>query len=107
MNLNALDEQIAELSAGHRSRETTNVKSKLSTLRKQWEALRQKARAEEEMVSGQVGKWHQFQHAMGQLEEWLDKSEKYLAEPAGTGTSLADIKDQLAKHAVRLVEYTI
>lgn len=98
-SLNSLDEQVADLSSGQRSRETMNAKSRLAAMRKQWEALKQKSKLEGEVVSGQVDKWHQFQHALSSVESWMERAERYLDEPAGKGLSLADVKQQQTKHA--------
>lgn len=98
--LNSLDDQINDLSGGQRSREIANIKSRLAAMHKQCEVLKQKARLEGEVVSGQVDKYRQFQDALGAVDRWAERTERYLVEPIGKGLSLADIKQQQARLAV-------
>ncbi len=96
-----LESDGGELAQGFRTRESANVKSKLGSLRRQWEDLCTKSEEESSNLSSHVTHWNQYQSDIEQLIPWLDSAEAQLKQPAGQATNLDDAKQQHANHKVR------
>ena len=88
------------MSQNFRSRETAALKTKLATIRRQWEALCSRAKDRSSALSGRVDHWQSYQALSQQLLPWIVKAEKYCATELPKCSSLDEAKDLHDVHEV-------
>lgn len=98
--LEQLEKEGRELAQGFRSRESTSVKTKLATLRRQWETLCMRARDESSTLTTSVSHWQVYVRNLQTILPWLDRAEKYLSEEAGRSPALEEARNQYDQHQV-------
>lgn len=100
ITLENLEKDARGLSQNFRSRETAALKSKLSTVRRQWEALCARAKDRSSALTGSVAHWQMYQNLAQQLMPWVVKAEKYCATELPKCSSMEEAKDLYDLHQV-------
>ena len=103
-NLEQLEKIGRELAHGFRSRESAGVKSRLATLRRQWESLCSRAKDESSTLSTSVTHWQAYVSYLQIIMPWLDEAERYLAQEAGRSLTLEEARAQYDQHQAFLRE---
>lgn len=95
-------ENLEKEARGHtqnfRSKDTTALKSQLSSLRRQWESTCSHAKEMSNALSGNVAHWQKYQALQEQLVPWMLKAEKYCATELPKSSSLDEAKDLYQLH---------
>ncbi|XP_041351119.1 nesprin-1-like [Gigantopelta aegis] len=104
ITLENLEKDARGLSQNFRSRETAALKSKLTTIRRQWESLCARAKDRSTALSGNVAHWQRYQSLQEQLMPWIVKAEKYCATELPKCSSLEEAKDLYDLHQSFLQE---
>ena len=105
ITLENLEKDARGLSQNFRSRETAALKSKLSTVRRQWEALCARAKDRSSALTGSVAHWQMYQNLAQQLMPWVMKAEKYCATELPKCSSMEEAKDLYDLHQVSVVSH--
>ena len=100
VTLESLEKDAKGLTQNFRSRETAALKSKLASVRRQWENLCARAKDRSTALSGSVAHWQRYQTLHEQLMPWIVKAEKYLATDLPKCASLEEAKDLYDLHQV-------
>lgn len=79
ITLENLEKDARGMSQNFRSRETSALKTKLSSVRRQWESLCSRAKDRSSALTGSVAHWQMYQNLNQQLMPWIEKAEKYCA----------------------------
>lgn len=98
--LELLEKTGKDLVQGSRTKETAAVKSKLSSLRRQWEVLKTQAEDDNATLSSHASHYTEYQNLVEDLSPFLKKAEKYLQEERGRCGSLDDSQEQHQQHLV-------
>ena len=101
ITLENLEKDARGLSQNFRSRETAALKSKLTSVRRQWESLCARAKDRSTALSGNVAHWQRYQSLQEQLMPWIVKAEKYCATELPKCSSLEEAKDLYDLHQVK------
>ncbi|KAL8590280.1 hypothetical protein ACOMHN_006396 [Nucella lapillus] len=104
ITLENLEKDAKDLTQNFRSRETTALKSKLTSVRRQWEGLCSRAKDRSTALSGNVAHWQRYQTLQEQLIPWIEKAEKYCATDLPKCSSLEEAKDLYDLHQAFLRE---
>lgn len=105
ITLENLEKDARGLSQNFRSRETAALKSKLSTVRRQWEALCSRAKDRSSALTGSVAHWQMYQNLAQQLMPWVVKAEKYCATELPKCSSMEEAKDLYELHQVNFLVF--
>lgn len=100
MTLENLEKDARGLTQNFRSRETAALKSKLTSVRRQWEALCARAKDRSTALSGNVLHWQKYQNYLEKLMPWITKAEKYCATQLPKCASVEEAKDLYDIHQV-------
>lgn len=100
ITLENLEKDAKGLTQNFRSRETAALKSKLTSVRRQWESLCSRAKDRSTALSGNVAHWQRYQMLHEQLMPWIVKAEKYCATELPKCASLEEAKDLYELHQV-------
>jgi len=103
ITLENLEKDAKGLSQNFRSRETAALKSKLATVRRQWEALCARAKDHSSSLTSNVAHWQMYQNLAQELMPWIVKAEKYCATELPKCSSLEEAKELYELHQVSLV----
>ncbi|XP_076442566.1 muscle-specific protein 300 kDa-like isoform X3 [Babylonia areolata] len=104
ITLENLEKDAKGLTQNFRSRETAALKSKLTSVRRQWESLCTRAKDRSTALSGNVAHWQRYQSLHEQLMPWIVKAEKYCATELPKCASLEEAKDLYDLHQAFLRE---
>ncbi|KAK7104412.1 hypothetical protein V1264_019133 [Littorina saxatilis] len=104
ITLENLEKDAKGLTQNFRSRETAALKSKLTSVRRQWESLCSRAKDRSTALSGNVAHWQRYQNLHEQLMPWIVKAEKYCATELPKCASLEEAKDLYDLHQAFLRE---
>ncbi|KAH9507324.1 hypothetical protein Btru_056910, partial [Bulinus truncatus] len=104
VTLENLEKDARGLTQNFRSRETAALKSKLTSVRRQWEALCARAKDRSTALSGNVAHWQKYQMLQEQLMPWITKAEKYCATQLPKCASSDEAKDLYDLHQMFLQE---
>nr|KAG5692778.1 hypothetical protein BaRGS_009394 [Batillaria attramentaria] len=104
ITLENLEKDAKGLTQNFRSRETAALKSKLTSVRRQWESLCARAKDRSTALSGNVAHWQRYQTLHEQLMPWIVKAEKYCATELPKCASLEEAKDLYDLHQAFLRE---
>lgn len=85
---------------------TAALKSKLTSVRRQWQSLCTLAKDRSTALSGDVAHWQKYQTLHDQLLPWVLKAEKYFATELPMCASLEEAKDLYDLHQVS-VSYSL
>jgi nesprin-1 len=99
--LEDIEKLSRELTQNYRSRENAPIKSKLATMRKQWETLCGRAKEKNQSLSTNVTHWQVYQNKLQLLMPWMEGAQKYLNSEVAKCGSLAEAQDLYDKHQVR------
>lgn len=100
MTLETLEKDARGMSQNFRSRETSALKTKLSSVRRQWESLCSRAKDHSSALTGSVAHWQMYQNLSQQLMPWIEKAEKYCATEFPKCSSVEEAKDIHELHQV-------
>lgn len=100
VTLENLEKDARGLTQNFRSRETASLKSKLTSIRRQWESLCARAKDKNASLSGSVAHWQKYQTLQEQLMPWMLKAEKYCAIELPKCSSLEEAKELFDLHQV-------
>ncbi|KAK6181528.1 hypothetical protein SNE40_009363 [Patella caerulea] len=98
ISLETLEKDARGLSQNFRSRETSALKSKLTSVRRQWESLCSRAKDRSTALSGNVAHWQKYQNLQSELMPWIVKGEKYCATELPKCSSLEEAKELYTLH---------
>ncbi|XP_025103982.1 nesprin-1-like isoform X4 [Pomacea canaliculata] len=104
VTLENLEKDAKGLTQNFRSRETAALKSKLTSIRRQWESLCARAKDRSTALSGNVAHWQRYQSLQEQLLPWILKAEKYCDTELPKCSSLEEAKDLYDLHQAFLHE---
>ncbi|GFR66525.1 nesprin-1, partial [Elysia marginata] len=104
VTLENLEKDAKGLTQNFRSRETAALKSKLTSVRRQWESLCARAKDRSTALSGNVAHWQRYQNLHEELMPWIIKAEKYCATELPKCSSLDEAKDLYELHQAFLQE---
>ncbi|XP_076463750.1 muscle-specific protein 300 kDa-like isoform X7 [Babylonia areolata] len=104
ITLENLEKDAKGLTQNFRSRETAALKSKLTSVRRQWESLCSRAKDRSTALSGNVAHWQRYQTLHEQLIPWIEKAENYCATELPKCSSLEEAKDLYDLHQAFLRE---
>ncbi|CAL1544282.1 unnamed protein product [Lymnaea stagnalis] len=104
VTLENLEKDARGLTQNFRSRETAALKSKLTSVRRQWESLCARAKDRSTALSGNVAHWQKYQTLQEQLMPWITKAEKYCATQLPKCASQEEAKDMYELHQLFLQE---
>ncbi|KAL3874933.1 hypothetical protein ACJMK2_037885 [Sinanodonta woodiana] len=104
ITLETLEKDAKGLSQNFRSRETAALKSKLMTVRRQWDSLCARAKDRSTALTGSVAHWQMYQNLSQQLMPWIVKAEKYCATDLPKCSDLQEAKDIYDLHQEFLQE---
>ncbi|ESO86156.1 hypothetical protein LOTGIDRAFT_167389 [Lottia gigantea] len=104
ISLETLEKDARGLTQNFRSRETSALKTKLTSVRRQWESLCSRAKDRSTTLSGNVAHWQKYQNLQSQLTPWIVKGEKYCATELPKCTSLAEAQELYNLHQSFLQE---
>lgn len=104
VTLEALEKDARGLTQNFRSRETAALKSKLTSVRRQWESLCTRAKDRSAALTGSVAHWQKYQTLSQQLIPWIVKAEKYCATTLPKCASIEEARDLYEIQQVREVE---
>ncbi|XP_064624000.1 muscle-specific protein 300 kDa-like isoform X3 [Lineus longissimus] len=102
--LEDIEKLARELTQNYRSRENAPIKSKLATMRKQWETLCGRAKEKNQSLSTNVTHWQVYQNKLQLLMPWIEGAQKYLNSEVAKCGSLEDAQDLYDKHQAFLSE---
>lgn len=102
ITLENLEKDARGLSQNFRSRETAALKSKLATVRRQWESLCARAKDQSNSLTGSVAHWQMYQNLAQELMPWIVKAEKYCATELPKCSSMEEAKELFDLHQVIL-----
>lgn len=100
ITLENLEKDARGLSQNFRSRETSALKSKLTSVRRQWENLCTRAKERSACLSDNVTHWHVYQNLAQQLTPWISKAEKYCHTDLPKCATIEEAKDLHDLHQV-------
>lgn len=103
VSLENLEKDAKGLSQNFRSRETAALKTKLASVRRQWENLCSRAKDRSSALTGSVAHWQMYQNLSQQLMPWIEKAQKYCATELPKCSSLEEAKDLYNLHQVSIV----
>lgn len=98
VSLENLEKDAKGLSQNFRSRETAALKTKLASVRRQWENLCSRAKDRSSALTGSVAHWQMYQNLSQQLMPWIEKAQKYCATELPKCSSLEEAKDLYNLH---------
>ncbi|XP_035824390.1 nesprin-1 [Aplysia californica] len=104
VTLENLEKDARGLTQNFRSRETAALKSKLTSVRRQWESLCARAKDRSTALSGNVAHWQKYQTLQEQLLPWIMKAEKYCATDLPKCASLEEARELYDLHQAFLQE---
>ncbi|BFZ08024.1 hypothetical protein BsWGS_11063 [Bradybaena similaris] len=104
ITLENLEKDARGLTQNFRSRVTAALKSKLTSVRRQWQSLCTLAKDRSTALSGDVAHWQKYQTLHDQLLPWVLKAEKYFATELPKCASLEEAKDLYDLHQAFLQE---
>lgn len=93
ITLENLEKDARGMSQNFRSRETSALKTKLSSVRRQWESLCSRAKDRSSALTGSVAHWQMYQNLNQQLMPWIEKAEKYCATELPKCSSVEEAQD--------------
>ena len=102
ITLENLEKDARGLSQNFRSRETAALKSKLATVRRQWESLCARAKDRSSALTGSVAHWQMYQNLAQELMPWILKAEKYCATELPKCSSMQESKEMFDLHQVNI-----
>lgn len=100
VTLENLEKDARGLTQNFRSRETAALKSKLTSVRRQWGSLCDRAKDRSTALSGNVAHWQKYQTLHDHLLPWVLKAEKYCATDLPKCASCEEAKDLYDLHQV-------
>lgn len=95
-----LEKDARGLTQNFRSRETAALKSKLTSVRRQWESLCARAKDRSTALTGNVAHWQKYQTLQEQLLPWITHAEKYCATVLPKCASAEEAKEMYDIHQV-------
>ena len=101
ITLENLEKDAKGLSQNFRSRETAALRSKLASVRRQWESLCARAKDHSSSLTSNVKHWQMYQNLAQELMPWIVKAEKYCATELPKCSSMDEAKDLFNIHQVR------
>ncbi|GFO48198.1 nesprin-1, partial [Plakobranchus ocellatus] len=104
VTLENLEKDARGLTQNFKSRETAALKSKLTSVRRQWESLCARAKDRSTALSGNVAHWQKYQTLHEELMPWIIKAEKYCATELPKCSSVDEAKDLYELHQAFLQE---
>lgn len=93
ITLENLEKDARGMSQNFRSRETSALKTKLSSVRRQWESLCSRAKDRSSALTGSVAHWQMYQNLNQQLMPWIEKAEKYCSTELPKCSSVEEAQD--------------
>uniref|UniRef100_A0A2C9KCB0 Calponin-homology (CH) domain-containing protein n=1 Tax=Biomphalaria glabrata TaxID=6526 RepID=A0A2C9KCB0_BIOGL len=104
VTLENLEKDARGLTQNFRSRETAALKSKLTSVRRQWESLCARAKDRSTALTGNVAHWQKYQTLQEQLLPWITHAEKYCATVLPKCASAEEAKEMYDIHQAFLQE---
>ncbi|KAK3089398.1 hypothetical protein FSP39_003323 [Pinctada imbricata] len=104
ITLENLEKDARGMSQNFRSRETSALKTKLASVRRQWESLCSRAKDRSSALTGSVAHWQMHQNLKEQLMPWILKAEKYCATELPKCASMEEAKELHDLHQAFLNE---
>lgn len=103
ITLENLEKDAKGLSQNFRSRETAALRSKLASVRRQWESLCARAKDHSSSHMNNLQHWQMYQSLAQELMPWILKAEKYCATELPKCSSMEEAKELYDIHQVGLM----